>query len=437
MADISAAEDREENPSVIVTGEEMVEVNPDRDTDGLAFDDACRFIIKLGETAHGYGSTAARLEVYLARVTAALGYRGVYWSTPTRILFAFQEKEGQGQRTHMATLPGTGLDLNRLAKVGELVDAVESGEISMADASVQLDEIDKTPPPWGGLASAMGYAGVGSAFAVLLSGVWWDVFFAAVLSLVVYGLVLLAGRHGTRMAAWLPFLSAFVAGVLAGTLKVLIPELNMLLVTLSAILVLIPGFSISVGIIELVGNHVVSGTANLMSGLVYLVKQFAGAWLGLGLAGLLWSHASVTGTPVPARWLWLFMPVLIIGLCVVFQTSARDFFWACLGCGIAYGGILLGSALAGGNLGNLFGTILAVAFANVWAERTKRPTSVVLLPAIVLLVSGSIGFRGLAAIAAGQVAAGQQQFLQMFVVALTIAAGLLVGNTLIRPKATL
>ena len=29
----------------------------------VAFDDACRFLIKLGEAAHAYGSTAARLEV--------------------------------------------------------------------------------------------------------------------------------------------------------------------------------------------------------------------------------------------------------------------------------------------------------------------------------------------------------------------------------------
>jgi uncharacterized membrane protein YjjB (DUF3815 family) len=64
-------------------------------------------------------------------------------------------------------------------------------------------------------------------------------------------------------------------------------------------------------------------------------------------------------------------------------------------------------------------------------------TSIVLLPAIVLLVSGSIGFRGLAAVASGQVTTGEHQVIQMFVVALTIAAGLLVGNTIVRPKITL
>ena len=152
---------------------------------------------------------------------------------------------------------------------------------------------------------------------------------------------------------------------------------------------------------------------------------------------LLTAYAVSSATPVSSQWLWLFMPLVIIALCVVFQTSRKDFLWAAFGCAIAYGGILLGSAITGGNLGNLLGTIIVVFFANLWARKTRRPTSIVLLPAIILLVSGSIGFRGLAAMASGQVAIGEQQFMQMFVVALTIAAGLLIGNTIVKSQASL
>ena len=403
-----------------------------------SFDEAFRFIIKLGKAAHGYGSTATRLEAFLSRLTKSLGYEGVFRSRPTEIVFAIREDESKLQQIHVAAMPGTGLELNRLAAVGELVDSIESGEIPLADASDRLDEIEKIPHPWGGVTGPFSYAFVGAGFAVLLSASWWNVLFAALLSVVVFGMVALSGRFGPRTAAWLPLSTAFVAGFLACFAQTQIPELNIVVVTLAAILVLVPGFSVSVGMVELVSNHVVSGMANLMNGLVYLAKQFIGAWLGVGMAGLFWLVSSVSGgTPVDAQWLWLFMPLMIIGLCVVFQTSTRDFPWAFLGCVIAYGGVLLGSVIVGGNLGNLIGTILAVAFANVWAARTGRPTSIVLLPAIILLVSGSIGFRGLASMAAGQTAAGEQQFLQMFVVALTIAAGLLVGNTLVRPRATL
>ena len=413
-------------------------MNTDNHIKNKSFESACEFIIKLGKAAHGYGSTAGRLENYLTRMTAALGYRGAFRISSTEMISGFQEDENQPQQMHMTILPGAGLDLSKLALVGDLVDDIEKGKIAFLDGSAHLDAIDKTRVPWGRLASGLSYAFVGAGLAVLFSLGWWDVLFATVFSLLVYGMVLLSGSFGARMAEWLPLTSAFVVAALTAATRFVVPELNLVMVILAAIAVLLPGYTISLGFIELVGRNVVSGTANLMSGLVYLSKQLAGAWLGAALMiSLLPDHTTATATPVDPLWLWLFMPLVIIGLCVIFQTSKRDLFSACFGCAIAYGGILLGSAITGGNLGNLLGTIIAVVFANLWARKTGRPTSIVLLPAIILLVSGSIGFRGLAAMAAGQVASGEQQVLQMFVVALTIAAGLLVGNTIVPSKTTL
>jgi uncharacterized membrane protein YjjB (DUF3815 family) len=48
-----------------------------------------------------------------------------------------------------------------------------------------------------------------------------------------------------------------------------------------------------------------------------------------------------------------------------------------------------------------------------------------------------LGFQGLAAIAEGETTIGAQQLLQMFVVAVMLTAGLLVGNTIVRPRTTL
>lgn len=236
------------------------------------------------------------------------------------------------------------------------------------------------------------------------------------------------------MAEWLPLSTAFVAGILAAVSRFFLPEINVVLIVLSAVLILIPGYGISVGVVEIVSKHINSGLSNLVGGLIYLFKQFAGAWLGVKVVGLILSFpAATTAIPVNPQWLWVFMPLLIIGLGIALQTPYRDFFWACLGMGIAYGGILLGSEFAGANLGNLFGTILVVLFTNTWARKTGRPPSIVLLPAFILLVSGSIGFRGLAAFATGDAHTGGQEFMQMFVVALTLAAGLLIGNTIFKP----
>ena len=84
--------------------------------------------------------------------------------------------------------------------------------------------------------------------------------------MIVYGDVVLSGRLGAAATAWLPFSSAFVAGVLATIAKLWVPELNLVLVILSAVAIILPGHTISLGAMELVAQHVLSGTANLTSG---------------------------------------------------------------------------------------------------------------------------------------------------------------------------
>lgn len=413
-------------------------MKPDVQKNAASFDDVCRFLIKLGQAAHRYGSTTNRLETYLTRITESFGLQGAFHITPTEMIFAFQGDETQPQHMHMTRLSFGGLDLDKLAKVNDLVDEVGKGLISLDDASIRLDKIEQAPVPWGNLPNAICYAVVGSGIAVLFSGSWWDVLFAMLFSLVVFAMVLFSGKLGKRTAEWLPLSTAFVVAVLTGITKYFIPEVNMVLVVLSAIIILLPGYGISLGIAELVGRQTVSGMANLMNGLVYLAKQFAGAWLGASLIkAIIPIAAASVGTAVNPQWLWLSMPLLIVGLCICFQTSKRDFLAASFGCLIAYSGTLLGSKLLDGNLGNLIGTIVAVVFANLWARKTNRPTSIFLLPAIILLVSGSVGFRGLAAISMGQSGTGEQQFMQMFIVALTLAAGVLIGNTISKSEVTL
>ena len=129
----------------------------------------------------------------------------------------------------------------------------------------------------------------------------------------------------------------------------------------------------------------------------------------------------------------LLFPLLLFGLCLAFQTSRRDLPWAIAVSGVAYLGVLAGSSILDSNLGNLVGTIVAVVIANLWARKTGRPTSIVLIPAIVLLVSGSIGFRGLASMALGDIHLGIQQFFQMFIVAMTILVGIVIGYTIVKP----
>ncbi|QIR15057.1 threonine/serine ThrE exporter family protein [Shewanella aestuarii] len=401
----------------------------------VSFDEAWHFIVKVGLAFHRYGSTAGRLEFFLRQLSEKFGYEGVFKSTPSEIIFGLRETPNSPQRLEFITTPGSGVDLDKLAQLGDLLTEFDAGHLSLDDFHARLNSIDKTPPPWGPFATLLSYAIVGAGLAPLLGGGWADSIFATLFSILVYGVVVVSGRLGPVASSWLPFSSAFIVGVLATVVKLWVPELNLVLVILSAVAIIIPGYTISLGVGELVGQHIASGIANLMAGLICLSKQVLGGWFGIIVVSKVFPMVtSEPSVPVAQIWMWLFVPLILIGLCLAFQTSRRDLLWAVLVSGIAYLGIMLGSVFLNTNLGNLLGTIFAVVLANLWAEKTGRPGLIVLIPAIVLLVSGSIGFRGLIAMVDGNLLLGVEQFLQMFVVALTIFVGIIIGYTISRPN---
>jgi len=404
----------------------------------VSFDDAWRFIKKVGIAAHKYGSASARLESFLVDLSKSFGYRGVFRSNTSEIIFALWETAESPQRVEVIATSAPDLDLDKLARLGDLLNEYSSETMSLKEADERIDAIEQVQPPWGKFATMLGYVFVGVGLAALLGAGWVDLLFGALFSMLVYGIVLISVQLGSAAATWMPLTSAFVVGFLVTALKAFIPELNIVLIILSAVSVILPGYTISLGAGELVAQRVVSGTANLMNGLICLFKQIAGGWIGIVVAGSIFTlETSGSVTPVGQIWSMLLFPLLLIGLCLVFQVSRRDMIWAVLVSAIAYLGVLAGSSIMGSNLGNLLGTITAVVIANLWARKTGRPTSIVLIPAIVLLVSGSIGFRGLASMAQGELALGVKQFFQMFVVAMTILAGIMIGNTIIRPEKSL
>jgi uncharacterized membrane protein YjjP (DUF1212 family) len=401
----------------------------------VSFDDAWRFILKVGVAAHKYGSTSARLESFLSSLSNNMGYQGVFKSTPVEIVFALKENHDSPQRVEIMVTPPPDIDLDKLARLGDVLNEIKAGTLAISDADDRIDAIDQIPPPWGKFASMMGYVFTGLGLAPLLGASWTDTLLAALFSILVYGLVLLSSRLGASAMAWMPLSTAFIVGFLAALVRHWLPDLNLVLVILSSVAIILPGYSISLGAGELVSQQVLSGVTNLMSGLITLIKQIAGAIIGVGIASVLVSiTAAEPQSPIDQKWMLLYFPLLLIGLALAFQVSRRDLPWSILVSAIAFLGVQLGSSIMDSNVGNLLGTIVAVVIANLWARKTGRPTSIVLIPAIVMLVSGTIGFRGLASMAEGDILLGMQQFFQMFIVAMTVLVGVLIGFTIVRPE---
>jgi uncharacterized membrane protein YjjP (DUF1212 family) len=418
--------------------------NSEKDLKGFApspkvsFDDAWNFIMKVGLAAHKYGATSGRLEFLLRGLAQYFGYVGNFKTTPVRIRFGLQETSDAQERVEVLVTPPPNIELDKLARLGDVLNEINAGTLSLNDASPRIDAIDQIPPPWGKFASMLGYVFTGFGFAQLLGAAWTDTLWAAICSLIVYGIVILSSRLGATAIKWMPLTTALVIGFLAGLIKHSLPDLNLVLVILCGVIVLLPGYSISLGTCELVTKHFKSGLYNLKSGLIALIKQIAGALIGVSLASVFVTiGVEAPQPPVEPKWIILFFPLLLVGLALAFQVPRRDLLWSVLVSAIAYLGVLGGSALMNANLGTLLGTILAVIVGNFWSRKTGRPAAIVIIPPILLLVGGTIGFRGLVNMVSGNMVLGLEQFFQMFIVALIIMVGVLIGLFIMRPKPNL
>src|SRR5262249_34454943 len=127
-----------------------------------------------------------------------------------------------------------------------------------------------------------------------------------------------------------------------------------------------------------------------------------------------------------AQWPALLAASVAVGIFV--QAERRSLPWIMLACAVGYVGAREGSVVLGAELGVLGGAFALGVLCNLYARMLDRPAQVVLVPAVHLLVPGSVGFRGLSSLLGHDTLTGVETTFAMFVVAMAIVGGLLVAN---------
>ncbi|CAB9513860.1 Protein of unknown function (DUF1212) [Seminavis robusta] len=399
-----------------------------------------RFCIRIGQAAFLYGSPGPNVERFLEHVMKQHGFYGMFRATQSELICSVAKSESELPQTTIVAIE-CDLDMYKLALLADLANKVLSMEVTQNDSLIELDKIAKTQNPWGDPVIWASYVLAGAALANLLGGSWWDILTSSFGSCLCFLVVLILpkiGNHGA-FTKWIHLVAGFVTAAFASLVQLGLEDLNVGICTLSAIAILIPGYTVSVGVAEIVANRIVSGFAKLANGLLVLIWQVVGAWLGFSFINAVANVPSNENETesLPMAWQALFVPLICISLIFVFQVGTRDAPWALLIMGVTYGSFYGFSRLKANNLGVFLSTVVLVVIANGWAKLMNRPASLVLVPSLVLQVSGSIGFQGLFHVIEGQAELGTAQFEQMLIIALMIVVGLLAGNTVLPPGTTL
>jgi len=271
---------------------------------------------------------------------------------------------------------------------------------------------------------------------VLLSAAWSDLIFAAVLSLVVFAITMYA-RRSQWMAERINFTSAVVTSILASIIALLFPGSNAFTVALCAVIVLIPGLSLTVGVAELASKSTITGINRIVDGILITFALVVGSAVGSSIVNALRTVPAPVAPPGYSLFFAFISVVFImLGLALIFQVRPRDLVWVILGGIIAYTGIVIG-----GQFGNWQGSFLGALGLGIYStlvvNRLFLPSSVIMLPGIMILVPGVAAYFGLDTLQTSGIIGGLQAIWGVVVQIAAIIGGLFIAASVLSKKASL
>jgi len=394
------------------------------------------FLIRIAELLHTYGTPAHRLERVLEKVASSLGVEASFLATPTSLIASFGS--GSHQDTRLLRV-GTGdVNLGKLSEFDEVMEDVEHGREAPGPATARLDAIEARGARyhWSVHALATGVVSAGAA-CFFGGGVnELSVTFGIGIVIALLGRWL-SGRH-SEVGVFEP-VASFLAAATAMWVARMTGAIDDRIVTLSSLIVLLPGLTLTVGMIELTTRHLVSGMARLAGA----AAIFFTILLGVALAWRLWDGpvsraVQAAGSQLwPSPLEWGALVLAPIGFAVLFEVRRREMHVVFLTGVLGYLASRYGSFELGADLGSFLGALVVGAGSNLYARLANRPALIPLTPGILLLVPGSLGYRSLTSFLDREALAGMEWAFQTGLVAVALVGGLLVGNVLVPPRRVL
>jgi len=392
------------------------------------------FLAMLAEALASYGMATHELEEAVLRCAGRLNVEARLSATPTTILLMIGPEDSE--RTRLITPAAAGTNLTRLAQLSSIARRVEAGQTAARDGIEEIRAALATARRASLPADALGSAAVAAAVLVLLGAPRPDLAAGAAVGAIV-ALTLHVCARSRRLTRLQDFAAAAIAAAAAALIARAAGPIDVFPVTLAGLLPLLPGLSLTIAMAEVAAGSLVAGASRLVGALTVMLSLGFGVAIGYRLAG---ATDLAIALPVRAEYpLWALAAAVLAA--AVALTQAFRARWIDLPVILAAAALATFSARwAGAELGHEFAALvgaLTVGLAAVAYERfAGAPAQIPLLPGILLLVPGSIGFRSVHAFMDADALAGAQGVFTMFVTAVGIVTGLLLASIL-TPTATL
>ena len=284
------------------------------------------FLVEFGKALHRYGAPAHRIESAVNHVAKTIDVQCQIKSSPTSITV------GIGPRTDQEIFferiePGS-INLSKLRDLDLLSSKIKEQGYCGKDDQFQLDEIICKDSNDSSFLQVTAFLIVSGAAAVLLGGGVFDVTVGSVIGLLT-GLLSLFFRRFNAGGKLFEVTASFNAGLIAHLANRMGVPGNYYVTLLAGIIVLIPGLTLTIAMVELSTRNLVSGTARMMSALVVFLQMIFGVALSEKLVTTLMGPLAIQDklAPMPIGFLLAALFLGIFAVALLFKAHARDYFY--------------------------------------------------------------------------------------------------------------
>jgi uncharacterized membrane protein YjjP (DUF1212 family) len=388
--------------------------------------------VLLSRQLQNNGIPAHRMEETFATVCKILNLEGDIFSSPNGLMVNVGAKGNP--KTFFIKAPYGDLNFEKLHKIDKVYENIIRQKISISNAITELNLIENSPKRYHSLVEILFFGISTGSAARLFGGGYAEVFVSFIIGCFIGFLIDLTAKF-SKLGRMLIVISAIFASAFAKLSVIYLGSYSVDIATITGLIILIPGFSFTVSIIELVNGHALAGTARLSNTMITLLMIGLGIGVGSQIDKIVEINMSLVSLPIIPQWtIYIALLTVPLGFVVLFKALPRDFGWILLACLCSYYTIKLSSSFGSAPLSIFLASFVLGLASNVFGIITNKPITIMLVPGIILLVPGSLGFQSISNLLDNETLRGVETAFSMTITAVSLVAGLILSNIILAPK---
>jgi uncharacterized membrane protein YjjP (DUF1212 family) len=352
------------------------------------------------------------------------------------VFVSLEDEQGE-LHTYLARVYPGEADMTKMMALDRVFNRVLDGTLSTSEAIGEIKRIVSMPPRYPVWMIVVCFGIIGACAGNFLGGAQKEMLASGIVGLVIGLLVQFTGRR-REFSRLMEFLSGLCAAVIAGVLAIPFGGYLTTVPIIAGIIILLPGLTLTIAMVELAMKHVVSGTARLAGAIMVLLVIGFGIVLGQAVTDRFIGSSEMV-IPPDLPWFVDFATIIVASSCmaILFQAHLRHA-WVMIVAGlISFYSARYGSMYFGPQVGVLGAAICVGVASNLYARIFDRPALMMMLPGLIILVPGSLGLRSLQMFMADATIDAVQSSFTVLVVGVALVVGLLLANVILPPRKVL